>query len=147
MQVKAQPPKAPPWATITPAAPPSGTSISAVTACDLFLMTTTEFSRQPAHAPEEELRVAADQLRAAGEIGVEALEAPVVERQDVVPRRLDQEQPLELGELLGLLGGEVVGLGPVVGPVELPDVVVDRRAARSPPTAVLWRVTAVQPLW
>jgi hypothetical protein len=36
----------PPWAMITPSAPPSGTSISAVTACDLFLMLTTEFSER-----------------------------------------------------------------------------------------------------
>ena len=37
-----------------------------------------------------------DQLRPAGEVGVEALDAPVVERQDVVLRRLDQEQALQL---------------------------------------------------
>ena len=38
----------PPCAMITPSAPDSGTSISAVTECDLFLMLTTEFSdRRP----------------------------------------------------------------------------------------------------
>ena len=34
----------PPWAMITPSAPASGTMISAVTECDLFLMLTTELS-------------------------------------------------------------------------------------------------------
>ena len=38
----------PPWVMITPSAPDSGTSISAVTAWDLFLMLMTEFSdRRP----------------------------------------------------------------------------------------------------
>src|ERR1700738_790654 len=37
-----------PWAIITPSAPASGTSISAVTECDLFLMFRTQFSdRRP----------------------------------------------------------------------------------------------------
>ena len=75
-----------------------------------------------------------DQLRPAGEVGVEALDAAVVQRQHVVLGRLEQEQPLQLVQLLGLLGGEVVGLGPVVRAVELPDVVVEGRqlARRSP---------------
>ena len=34
--------------------------------------------------------------------------------QHAVPRRLDEEQPLQLAQLLRDLGGEVVGLGPVV---------------------------------
>ena len=41
-----------------------------------------------------------DERRAAGELGVHPLGGPVVERQDVVARRLDQEQLLQLGELL-----------------------------------------------
>ena len=53
--------------------------------------------------------------------------AAVVEREDVVLRRLDQEQPLQLRELLGLLLREVVRLRPVVRAVELPDVLVERR--------------------
>ena len=41
--------------------------------------------------------------------------------------RLDQEQPLELVELLGMLRRDVLELGPVdAGVVELPDVVVER---------------------
>ena len=67
----------------------------------------------------------ADELRPAGEVGVEALVAPVVEREDVVLPGLDEEQALQLAQLLGLLVGEVVRLRPVVGAVELPDVVVE----------------------
>ena len=52
--------------------------------------------RQPSHAAEEQLRVAPDELRPAGEVGVEALEAAVVERQHVVLPGLDQEQALQL---------------------------------------------------
>ena len=40
---------------------------------------------------------------------------------------LDEEQPLEVRELVRLLGREVVRLGPVVRAVQLPDVVVERR--------------------
>ena len=37
-----------PWAMMTPSAPFSGTTISAVTECDLFLMLRTQFSdRRP----------------------------------------------------------------------------------------------------
>src|SRR4029453_2779426 len=39
-----QPPMLPPWATTTPSAPEEGTTTSPVTAWDLFLMLTTEFS-------------------------------------------------------------------------------------------------------
>ena len=80
-----------------------------------------------AHAGEQQLAVAADELRPAGDVGVDALEAAVVERQDVVLDRLDQPEPLQLGQLRRVLGDEVVRLRPVVGPVELPDVVVERR--------------------
>jgi len=42
------PPMLAPWAMMTPSAPASGTSISAMTACDWFLMFTTQFSdRRP----------------------------------------------------------------------------------------------------
>ena len=44
LKYTAQPPNRPPWAMITPSAPASGTSISAVTENDLFLMLTTLFS-------------------------------------------------------------------------------------------------------
>ena len=44
MAYTAQPPKRPPWAMITPSAPASGTSTSAVMENDLFFMLTTLFS-------------------------------------------------------------------------------------------------------
>ena len=123
-----QPANAPPWATITPSAPPSGTCSSAVTECDLFLMLITEFSVSRPMPAEEQLRVARDQRRAAGEVGVEALDPAVVERQHVVLARLLHEQRLQLLELLGHLGREVVRLAPVgVRVVELPGVVGERR--------------------
>jgi len=48
-----------PWAMMTPSAPASGTSISAMTACDLFLMFTTVLQQAP-HAAEEQLGVSLD---------------------------------------------------------------------------------------
>ena len=82
---------------------------------------------QPAHAPEQDLAIAVDELRPTGQVRVEALDAAIVERQHVVLRRLDEEQPLQVGQLLGLFRREVVRLRPVVRPVQLPDVAVDRR--------------------
>ena len=89
--------------------------------------------REAAHAGEQELRGAGDELGAAGELGVEPFVAPVVEREHVVLAGLDEEQALQLAELVGLLGGEVVGLGPVVGAVQLPHVVVERRQLLADP--------------
>ena len=113
----------------------------------MFFIVTTEFSVSRPMPPKRSWDVPAYELRTAGHVGVEALEAPVVERQDVVLPRLDQEQALELGQLVRLLVREVVGLRPVVGAVQLPDVVVERRHLRRAPTGVLCRVTAVQPWW
>jgi hypothetical protein len=78
-----------------------------------------------AHAGEQHLRVPADQLRPAGQIGVEPLGDPVVQRQNSVGDCLDQPQSLQLAQHRGLLGGEVVGLGPVVGAVQFPHVLVE----------------------
>lgn len=69
----------------------------------------------------------ADEGGTAGEVGVEALDAAVVEGEDVVLAGLQHEQLLEAVQPLRLPGGEVVRLRPVVGCVELPDVVVERR--------------------
>jgi hypothetical protein len=46
---------------------------------------------QPAHSLIQQLRRAFDELRAPGHVSVEALEAAVVEREDVVAAGLDQE--------------------------------------------------------
>ena len=96
-------------------------------ACDLFFVTTTEFSLSRAHPSEQDLRVAPDQLGPTGEVGVETLHPAVVEREHVVFAGLDEEQALKMGQHLRVLCCQVVGLGPVVGPIELPDVVVDCR--------------------
>src|SRR5581483_8227013 len=56
----------------------------------------------------------------------EAREDRVIQRQHVVFRRLDQEEFLQLAQLFGILGGEVVVFGVVLGDVvELPFVAVD----------------------
>ena len=76
--------------------------------------------------------------RPAGEVGVEPLGRADVERQHVEPGRLDQEQPLQLGQLLRVLGGEVVGLGPVLlDVVELPHVLVEAVIGAEPRVLVL----------
>ena len=80
-----------------------------------------------AHARKQQLRVAANELRTPGDVGVDPLEAAIVERHDVVLDRLDQPQPLQLGQFLRILGGDVLRLRPVVGAVELPDILVERR--------------------
>ena len=52
---------------------------------------------------------------------------PCADRQRIVPRRFDQPELLQLGQLLGHLRREVVGLRPVlVQVVELPGVLVGR---------------------
>jgi hypothetical protein len=74
------------------------------------------------HSGEQELAVPADQLRAAGDVGIDPLEAAVIERNHVVLDRLDEPEPLQFSEFLRVLGGEIGGLGPVVGTVQLPDI-------------------------
>ena len=84
---------------------------------------------QPVHAAEQQLRLALDELRPAGEVRVEALEQAAVEREHVVLDRFDQEQPLKLVQFLRMRLGEVLRLAPVgVGVVELPDILVERAA-------------------
>jgi hypothetical protein len=84
--------------------------------------------RQPPHAAEQQLGVALNECRAAGQVRVEALADPVVQRQHVVLDRLDQPKALELAESVGMLLGQVSGLAPVGGGVvQLPAVVVEGR--------------------
>ena len=86
----------PPWAMITPWAPPSGTTISAVTACDLFLMLTTELSVRRPMPPKSRCRLPFTSIGRPAIFASKPLRDAVVERQHVVPGRLDQEQPLQL---------------------------------------------------
>ena len=85
----------------------------------------------------------------AGHGGIHPLGLAIVQRQDVVAGRFDQELPLQLGQLVGHLRGQIVGLGPVgIGVVQLPDVLVERgRCSPSNSQGMEWRVTAVQPSW
>ena len=84
--------------------------------------------------PKRIWRLALDQLRPAGEIRVEALERPIVERQHAVLRRLDDEETLQFGELLRVLLRQVLRLRPVgVGVVQLPHVVVERALVGADP--------------
>ena len=75
--------------------------------------------RQADHAGVEHLRVAADQLRTTCDLGIEPLQLSVVERQHVVPDRLDQPKALQLAQLLGLLLRQIVGLSRVGWGVQL----------------------------
>ena len=131
-----------------PFAPPAGTSISAVTECDLFLRLSTAFSDRRLMPGKRICVVALDQDRPSGEIGIHALGNAIVEREDVVARRLNQPQPLQLVQLLRHLLRQIVRLAPVLGRVvQLPDIVVER-GVFSPTSShgVLCRVTAVHPL-
>ena len=119
---------------ITPSAPPSGTSTSAVTENDLFLMLTTLFSDSRPMPGKNSWEFPRMRVGRPAMVGLEPLGAAVVDRQHVVLGGLDEPEPLQLGEHLGLLGGEVVGLAVVaVAVVELPDVVVERRQRRRRP--------------
>ena len=97
--------------------------------------------RQAPHAAEEDLGLALDQYRPAGGVGIHLLHHPVVDRQHLVARRLDQPQPLQIVELFRHLLGEILRLAPVLGRVvELPDIVVEGRGfrrSRSPGRPVL----------
>ena len=97
---------------------------------------------------EEQLRVATDEGRPPGHGRLEPLRGAVVQRQHVVLDGLNQPQPLQLCQHLGVVGGEVVGLAVVArAVVELPS---SSNAGSPPPTitqGVLCLVTALQPLW
>ena len=79
----------------------SGTTISAVTECDLFFRLSMQFSCKPT-IPEQRLGVAGDQRGPPGHVRVEPLDQAVIQRQDVVLGRLDEEQPLQLAQLVRL---------------------------------------------
>ena len=132
------------WATITPLAPASGTTTSAVTECDLFLRLTTEFA-QAAHAAEKDLRVAFNELRPAGHFRVEALDTPVVKGNHVVLDRFDQEGPLQFLELFRILFGKVEARVQSSGPYNS-QVSSSKGGSGAITQGTLCRVTAVHPL-
>ena len=78
------------------------------------------------HTWEEQLRVAVDELRTPGDVGIDPLEAAVVNRHYVVFDCLDEPKPLQLSKFLGVLRSEIARLSPVVRAVELPHVVLER---------------------
>ena len=82
-----------------------------------------------------------DQGRSPRHRRFEALGRAVVHRQHVVLGGLDQPEPLQFGQHLGMVGDQVTGLAVVAAAVvELPDVVVERRqraADHDPRCAVL----------
>ena len=94
---------------------------------------------QPLHPREQHLRGSRDQLRTACDRRVEAFEATVVDRKHVVLDGLDQPEPLQRREAVGVLRRQVMRLRPVVrSVVQLPDVVVEGRQllGRQPGRAV-----------
>ena len=138
-----------PWAMITPSAPFSGTTISAVTECDLFLMLRTQFSDRRPMPPKRSWVLPLIKTGRPAVSGIHLLHQPVVERQHLVARRLDQPQPLQLVKLLRHLLGQVVRLAPVLASCRR----APRRRRRSAGGFSPWiqgvrcLVTAVQPLW
>ena len=73
--------------------------------------------RQASHAGEELLRIPLDQGRSASRLRNKTLHLTVIQRQDVVLGRLDQELPLQLVQHVGHLLRQVVRLRPVLAAV------------------------------
>ena len=88
-------------------------------------MLSTEFSLSRPMPPNSSWELPRDQRRPAGEVGVEALDAAVVERQHVVLDRLDQEQRCSSASLLGFSAARSWAWVQSSGVVELPHVVVE----------------------
>ena len=128
----------------------SGTSISAVTEWDLFLMLRTQFSDRRPMPPK---RSWVFPLISTGRPAVSGFifsTTPVVDRQHVVARRLDQPQALQFVQLLRHLLGQVVGLAPVLARCRRAPRRRRRTATVFSPMStqgVPCFVTAVQPLW
>ena len=99
---------------------------SAVTAWDLFLRLITLFSESRPMPPNSSWVLP---LMSWGRPARSALNRSNLRSSSgktLYLRGLDQEEPLQVVQPVGVLGGHVAGLGPVVGGVELPDVVVER---------------------
>ena len=112
----------------TPSTPPAGTSTSAVTENDLFLMFTTLFSESrpiPGKNSCESPRIRVGRPAMSG-LSRSPLRSSSGSTLYLVG--LDQPEPLELRQQVRMLGGQVAGLAEVGGAVvELPVVVVEGR--------------------
>ncbi len=107
-----QPAKRPPWQMITPLPPSLGISTSAVMVCDLFLTLMKVFSIMPViPSYTRQLLAPAHQVGPARDLRIQALDTPVVQRQDVVLLGFHEEQLLKLLELGGVLCGQIVEPG------------------------------------
>ena len=148
-RVKLQPPMLPPWATMTPSAPDFGHHDLSGYRVGLVLYIDDRVLGQASHAAKQNLRIAFDQHRPAGQIRVDSFGDIVIQRQYVVASRLDQPQALQFVKLFRHLLRQIVCLAPVfIGVVEFPIVVVEcRRLSPTSSQGVLCCVTAVQPLW
>src|SRR3954454_6928274 len=98
---------------MTPSAPASGTTTSAGTAWDLFLMLMRLFSLRRPMPPNSSCEFPLPNLRAADELGVEPLDATIVEREHVVLVGLLEPELLQLRQLLRHLSRKVARLAPV----------------------------------
>ncbi len=106
--------------------------------------------RQTLHPREEQLRGALDEYWAPGQLREDALDATVVQRQHVVPDRLDQQQALQFVQLVRHLPGEVARLAPVLASRRRAPRRRRRTRAACPPISshgVRCLVTALHPLW
>ena len=88
---------------ITPSAPPSGTTISAVIEWDLFFRLMTEFSVSRFIPPKSICELPCTSSGRPASSGVETFDAPIVEGQDVVLHGFDEPEPLQVVQLVGLL--------------------------------------------
>ena len=89
---------------MTPFAPPSGTTISAVTENDLFLMLMTPFSESRPMPAKSSCEFPRMSVGRPARSGLRRPAGAVVHGQHPVLRRLDEPQLLQARELLGLLG-------------------------------------------
>ncbi len=132
---------------ITPSAPPSGTIDLGGDGVRFVLELITAFSVSRPIPPKNCCDVAPDERRTPGDVGVEALDAPVVQRQHVVLDRLDEEQPLQFVQLLAdsPCARSCAWVQSVL--VSYSSQTSSSKAGSSPSITqgVLWRVTAVQP--
>ena len=112
---------------MTPEAPWSGTSTSAATACDTFLVLRTVASVSRLMPPYRTWLVPVISCGRPAMVASKRSTRRSSRGSTSYLRGLLQEELLQLAQLVGHLRGQVVRLGPVVRAVQLPDVVVEGR--------------------